>query len=111
MMYTSTERINIWRGKSLSQTSPAVADVTRFNVFLEVPTLDIPIYFLAGIYDYTCSYSLQKEFYDQMQAPVKAFYTFHNSAHSSLFEEPEKARLILHEDVLAGNVNYADTQQ
>lgn len=110
-VYTPAERINIWRGKALSQTSPAVADVTLFNAFLKVPALDIPIYFLAGIYDYTCSYSLQKEFYDQIQAPVKAFYTFHNSAHSPLFEEPEKARLILREDVLVGNVNYADTQQ
>lgn len=109
-VYTPAERINIWRGKALSQASPAVADVTRFHAFLEVPTLDIPIYFLAGIYDYTCSHSLQREFYDQIQAPVKAFYTFHHSAHSPLFEEPVKAGLILREDVLAGNVNHADRQ-
>lgn len=45
-----------------------------------------------------------------MQAPVKAFYTFDNPAHSPLFEEPEKARRLLREDVLAGKVNHADTQ-
>lgn len=110
-VYTPTERINIWRGKALSQTSPAVADGTRFNAFLEVPTLDIPIYFLAGIYDYTCSYFLQREFYEQVQAPIEAFYTFDNSAHSPLFEEPENAGLILCEDVLTGSVNHADTQK
>lgn len=110
MVYTPSERINIWRGKAFSKNTPAVADVTRFNAFLEVHALDIPIYFLAGIYDYTCCYSLQKEYYDQIQAPIKGFYTFDNSAHSPLFEEPEKARLILREDVLTQNTNYADTQ-
>lgn len=109
-VYTPSERINIWRGKAFSKMSPAVTDVTRFNAFLEVPALEIPIYFLAGIYDYTCSYSLQREYYDHIQAPIKAFYTFHRSAHSPLFEEPEIAGLILREDVLTGNVNHADTQ-
>lgn len=110
MVYTPSERINIWRGKAFSKNTPAVADVTRFNAFLAVPALDIPIYFLAGIYDYTCCYSLQKEYYDQIQAPIKGFYSFDDSAHSPLFEEPEKSRLILREDVLTQNTNYADTQ-
>ncbi|MBU9737012.1 alpha/beta hydrolase [Diplocloster agilis] len=109
-VYTPFERINIWRGKAFVKTSPAVADAARFNAFLEVPALDIPIYFFAGIYDYTCSYSLQKEYFDQIQAPIKAFYTFSHSAHSPLFEEPDKARLILREDVLTGRIDHADTQ-
>ncbi len=109
-VYTPFERINIWRGKAFVKTTTAVADVTRFNAFLEVPALDIPIYFFAGIYDYTCCYSLQREYFDQIKAPVKAFYTFSHSAHSPLFEEPDKARLILREDVLTGSMDYADTQ-
>lgn len=102
--YTQSERINMLRGRSFSTNTPVFADVTHFNAFLEVPTLDIPIYFFAGIYDYTCCYSLQKEYYDQIQAPIKGFYTFDNSAHSPLFEEPEKAGIILREDVLAGKI-------
>lgn len=109
-VYTPSERINIWRGKAFSKTIPAVADVTHFNAILEVPRLEIPVYFFAGKYDYTCCYSLQREYYDQIQAPQKAFYTFDYSAHSPLFEEPEKAGLILREDVLTQNINYADTQ-
>ncbi|UWD48569.1 alpha/beta hydrolase [Clostridioides difficile] len=107
-VYSPFERINIWRGKSLSNTTPIVADTTQFNAFLEVPTLDIPIYFLAGRYDYTCCYSLQKYYYEQIQAPIKAFYTFNNSAHSPLFEEPKKAMNILRQDVLTGNNALSD---
>lgn len=109
-VYTPFERINIWRGKTFVKTSPVVANVTRFNAFLEMPALDIPIYFFAGIYDYTCCYSLQKEYFDQIQAPLKAFYTFSHSAHSPLFEEPDKAGMILREDVLTDSIDHADTQ-
>ena len=108
-VYTPFERINIWRGKAFTKTTPVVTDAAGFNAFLEVPALEIPVYFLVGIDDYTCCYSLQKQYYEQIQAPVKAFYTFYHSAHSPLFEEPEKAGRILREDVLTGNSYHSDT--
>ena len=99
-VYTPAERINIWRGKiSAGKTSVGMSHLS-FNAFGEIPEIDIPIYFFAGIYDYTCCYSLQKDYFEQIQAPLKAFYTFHNSAHSPLFEEAEKAMKILSQDVL-----------
>ena len=76
----------------------------------EVTELSIPVYFFEGIYDYTCSYTLAKEYFDQLKAPTKGFYTFEQSAHSPLFEEPEKMRRILQEDVLVGVNNLADTK-
>jgi hypothetical protein len=39
---------------------------------------------------------------------VKGFYTFEKSAHSPLFEEPEKMGLIIKEDVLQGKADLAD---
>jgi hypothetical protein len=33
---------------------------------------------------------------------MKGFYTFEQSAHSPMFEEPEKMQKVLREDVLAG---------
>jgi hypothetical protein len=44
-------------------------------------------------------------------APVKGFYTFEQSAHSPMFEEPGKMRRILREDVLAGTNHLADGQR
>lgn len=106
--YTQAERINIWRGKVFAQNTPVVTDSFDFNAFETVQELQIPIYFLAGAYDYTCAYSLQQDYYEYIQAPVKGFYTFKDSAHSPLFEEREKALEILLTDVLNGQTTRID---
>lgn len=98
-VYSPTERINIWRGKAFAQKTQVAKDAWNFNAFEEIKEIEVPIYFFAGKYDYTCCYSLQKEYYEWIQAPVKEFYTFENSAHSPLFEEPEKGMEILVEIV------------
>lgn len=91
--YTLKERLNIWRGKAfVNQTMP---DVLSFNAFEAVKTVRVPIYFFAGKHDYTCCYALQKEYFDYLEASEKYFYSFEDSAHSPLFEEPEKAAEIL----------------
>ena len=61
---------------------------------------EIPVYLFHGIYDYTTSYTLAKDYIEKLEAPVKGFYTFENSAHSPLFEEPVRMQKILSEDVL-----------
>jgi pimeloyl-ACP methyl ester carboxylesterase len=76
----------------------------------QVTELDLPVYFFHGIYDYTVSYALAKDYFEKLQAPMKGFYTFEQSAHSPLFEEPEKMLMILREDVLVGVSNLADTK-
>jgi pimeloyl-ACP methyl ester carboxylesterase len=76
----------------------------------QVTDLKIPVYFLHGIYDYTVSYTLAKAYFDKIKAPVKGFYTFERSAHSPLFEEPEKMQHILKEDVLSGSNNLAGSK-
>ena len=106
--YTQMERINIWRGKTFAEKTPVTYDSRHFNALTSIPEVDIPIYFFAGIYDYTVCYSPQLEYYEQIQAPMKAFYTFFDSAHSPLFEEPEKATEILLQDVLTGQTMLAD---
>jgi hypothetical protein len=70
--------------------------------------VDLPLYFLHGVHDYTCCLSLAHEYFERVQAPVKGFYTFDHSAHSPIFEEPGKVRRILSEDVLTGTNKLAD---
>ena len=70
--------------------------------------MDIPVYFFEGVYDDTVAYPLAKDYFMKLQAPVKGFYTFEMSAHSPMFEEPEKMRKILRENVLAGTNDLAD---
>jgi pimeloyl-ACP methyl ester carboxylesterase len=75
---------------------------------VKVKRLEIPVYLFHGIYDYTTSYTLAKEYFEKMEAPVKGFYTFEHSAHSPLFEEPDRMQKILSEDVLKNEINLAD---
>jgi pimeloyl-ACP methyl ester carboxylesterase len=83
-------------------------DMLATDLRKQVTELSIPVYFLSGIYDYTVNYSLAKDYFRQIDAPVKGFYTFEQSAHSPMFEEPERMREILREDVLHGTVRLAD---
>ena len=106
--YTLTEKINMWRGKSHSGVSMLWDQMLATDLTKQMPKLDIPVYFFDGIYDYTVSYTLAKDYFEKLQAPVKGFYTFEHSAHCPLFEEPEKMQHILQEDVLAGMNNLAD---
>jgi pimeloyl-ACP methyl ester carboxylesterase len=107
--YSLTEKINIWRGKSFTTKTVGLWNkLVVTDLTAKVQKLDIPVYFFHGIYDYTVSYKLAKDYLEKLQAPVKGFYTFENSAHSPLFEEPEKMQQILQKDVLLGKLNLAD---
>ena len=108
--YTFMEKINMWRGKSQSGVASLWSEMTTTDLSGQLPALDVPVYFFEGIYDYTCAYSVAKEYFEILEAPVKGFYTFEQSAHSPIFEEPEKSVRIMREDVLAGTNNLADIQ-
>lgn len=106
--YTFIEKINIWRGKFFnSKTANLWYKLLEIDLTEKVQKVDIPVYFCHGIYDYTVSYTLARAYFDKLQAPMKGFYSFEGSAHSPLFEEPEKIQYILEEDVLAGANNLA----
>ena len=108
--YTVGEKVNLWRGKLFSRSRSfnlwdkmQITDLSQ-----QVTKLEIPIYFLHGVYDYTCAYPLARDYFEKLEAPVKGFYTFENSAHSPMLEEPEKVQKLLLEDVLTGTNNLAD---
>jgi pimeloyl-ACP methyl ester carboxylesterase len=105
--YTLGEKVNIWRGMSYSRGF-------LWNNFIEtdltthIQNLDLPVYFFTGIYDFTANHHLAREYFDQIKAPLKGFYTFRNSAHSPVFEEPQHARDLLLQDVLRRGNRLAD---
>jgi pimeloyl-ACP methyl ester carboxylesterase len=105
--YTLGEKLALWRGKFASDKllwdKMIAMDLTK-----QIQKLDLPIYFFHGKYDYTVSYPLAKAYFDELQAPIKGFYTFERSAHSPMFEEPGRMRQIIQEDVLAGKNNLSD---
>jgi pimeloyl-ACP methyl ester carboxylesterase len=107
--YTLSEKINLWRGKLFSGSrlwnTQLSTDLTK-----KVTRLEVPVYFLHGVYDYTVSYPLAKSYFERLEAPVKGFYTFKQSAHTPFFEEPQKMREIMRADVLTGSTGLADPE-
>jgi pimeloyl-ACP methyl ester carboxylesterase len=107
--YTLREKINIWVAKSfLNNSTNLHREMLTTDLSKTHTEFDIPVYIFAGIYDYTVNYDLQKEYFSIINAPVKGFYTFENSAHSPPFEEPGRFIGILLNDVLNGNSTLAD---
>lgn len=82
--------------------------VMQTDLIKQVPHLQVPVYIFQGKYDYQVSYVVARDFITALNAPIKGFYTFENSAHSPCFEEPEKMCNILREDVLKNQISLAD---
>ena len=108
--YTLGEKVNLWRGKAQGGVSILFETMQRADLSQQVTEFHLPVYFLSGLYDYTCNYTLAKDYFEQIIAPVKGFYMFEESAHSPMFEESQKVQRILREDILAGTNHLADVK-
>jgi pimeloyl-ACP methyl ester carboxylesterase len=100
-VYTLSEKLALWRGKWSPYSQMMWNQMLDMDLRASVSTLRIPVYFLHGAFDYTVAYPMAKDYFATLEAPTKGFYTFPDSAHSPLFEEPERTRCILRDDVLA----------
>lgn len=78
--------------ESLKHLWPTVINADLIN---QVPSQEIPVYIFQGRYDYQTCYEVAKEYFDSLEAPVKEFYSFENSAHSPNFEEKERFEEII----------------
>lgn len=105
--YTLREKVNLWRGKFFSGRRLWNSQLST-DLATTVTRLEVPVYFFHGAHDYTVSYPLARAYFERLEAPVKGFYTFTQSAHSPMFEEPRRMREILRADVLTGSTRLAD---
>jgi len=106
--YSLVIEVNLWRAKAKSGLSMIANEILGTNLSQKITRLDVPFYVFHGSRDYTVSYTLSKEFFEQVQAPVKGFYTFAGSAHSPLFEEPQRMAQIIVSDVLKSKNSLSD---
>lgn len=62
-----------------------------WNLFEEVPTVEVPIYFFSGRNDYNTPLKLVKDYYEFIEAPKgKNLVIFEESAHAPFMKEPLK---------------------
>lgn len=87
--YTVSEKLYYFKG-SLFSLENVWHYVEDDNLNESSINFKIPVYITHGKYDYQVSYTLSREYFDKIEAPDKAFYTFENSAHSPNAEEPER---------------------
>jgi pimeloyl-ACP methyl ester carboxylesterase len=106
--YTMGEKWRFWYAKARAGVSQVWEDMARTDLLTSVRAVGTPVYFLHGTHDYTVNYALARSYCDRLEAPLKGFYTFESSAHSPMFEEPDRMNRILREDVLTGRTGLAD---
>ncbi len=99
--YTIPERINIWKGKKNSNRFAVSKETLVFDAVESAKEVEIPVYFFAGEYDYTCCESLQKKYYEALSAPEKKYFFYAGTAHSPIYEDYETTDIILNEILTA----------
>ncbi len=100
-MFKAIKEVMLFKGYTLSekQKYPQGAmfsqkylwnNIIHDNLFESSTLFQVPVYIAHGKYDYQVSHVLAREWFDKIEAPEKVFFTFDNSAHSPIMEEPEK---------------------
>jgi pimeloyl-ACP methyl ester carboxylesterase len=92
--YTFADKIN-YSISNLFSIKNLWLDVINSNLNVSVDSMQIPVYIFQGIHDYQTPYTVAKDFFENLKAPQKEFFTFENSAHSPLMEEAEKFNSIV----------------
>jgi pimeloyl-ACP methyl ester carboxylesterase len=87
--YTMVDRINFFRGivASVKALYPALS-MTDF--FVDVPEVDIPVYFCLGRHDYEVPSVLSAKYFEALKAPEKLLVWFERSSHVPNIEEKDK---------------------
>lgn len=100
--YSFKETVNLWRGRALLRRSELETTKLseQWNFRNKITKVNVPVYFFSGVYDYTVNYKLVKGYYMKLKAPKKRYYLFEHSAHSPMFEEPERMCNIIKKDIL-----------
>jgi pimeloyl-ACP methyl ester carboxylesterase len=70
--------------------SGLVAEIYEYDLYKMIPEVNIPVYFIAGKYDYNTPWELVEQYCDFITAPSKELIWFENSAHSPNIEETDK---------------------
>jgi pimeloyl-ACP methyl ester carboxylesterase len=87
--YTMLDRFNFFR--SIFQSLDALfPELSRLDLFVEVPEVGIPVYFCLGRHDYEVPSVLAAKYFEALSAPTKQLVWFERSAHMPNIEEKDK---------------------
>ena len=99
--YSIREKVNFIQGQIFSTMLLFREEATNNpNLLIDLAIQNIPVYIIAGKYDYQTTANQAKKYFDTLEAPTKMFFLFENSAHSPMFEEKELFLNIIQNDIL-----------
>ena len=102
--YTEEDIANLDRDGALYQSSPLKQDESwlyALDLFSEIPRLEVPVFFMAGRFDYKTPSVLVEEYYSSLDAPAgKQLFWFELSAHAPILEEAEAIQNVIINQIL-----------
>jgi len=73
----------------------------ELDLFTDIPSLAVPVYFMSGRYDYKTPGVLSEEFCTELDAPAgKQFFWFEDSAHAPILEQAEDVQNVILTQIL-----------
>jgi len=87
--YNIRQKIKYIRGLLFSLESTWIERLER-TLHKEIDSLQVPVIIVHGLHDYNIPHAQSKQYFDELIAPYKKFYTFEKSAHSPYSEEVDK---------------------
>ncbi len=102
-VYSIADKVRYVAGARYS-AEHLMGEAEKRNLFVEVPRLGLPAYFVHGRHDGQVPPALTEEYVRALEAPSKRLFFLEHSAHGALLEEPERFL-----DILVGTI-LAETQ-
>lgn len=90
------EDIEEWKKGTSYSFIQMHGELFNTNLRDEIKEIEIPIAFFAGRYDYNTPSSLAEEYLNELDAPLKKFVWFEQSAHFPFIEEPKEFSIQVH---------------
>ena len=102
--YSLMNLIDYLKGEELyySNTEKDTArwELFHANLHEEVPSVEVPVYFIQGKNDYITSYEACERYFDEMQAPFKELIPLSECAHNPIIEKTDEVSRVLIDKVL-----------
>ena len=92
--YAWSEKLTVSRaaGRSWERLLPFLAST---DLFTEVPSVEVPVYFAVGRFDWMAPTAVSRRYFEALRAPAKSWTWFEGSAHFPQWEEAKKFRELL----------------
>ncbi|MBX3070433.1 MAG: alpha/beta fold hydrolase [Thermomicrobiales bacterium] len=97
--YTPIDKVNVLRGL-IDVFAVMYPQLQEIDFRVDIPTLDVPVYLFDGEHELAGRRDLAHEWFDLLQAPDKAMFTFPDAGHAVAFEHADDLHRVLVEEIL-----------